>query len=62
MLVKNNSARPWGIAGKLIAPMQTLDVDCTEADVKDNADLEIVAEKAKPGPKPKVESAPEAKE
>jgi hypothetical protein len=65
MLIKNNGARGWHVGGKLIAPGQSLDVAVTEADVKDNAELEVVKatqEKAKPGPKPKVEAETEAKE
>jgi hypothetical protein len=67
MLIKNNGARGWHVGGKLIAPMSQLEVECTEADVKDNKELEVVKaastqEKAKPGPKPKVEAETEAKE
>ena len=42
MLVKNVSARGWSVGGKMIAPNETLDVDVKEADIKGNADLEIV--------------------
>jgi hypothetical protein len=67
MLIKNNGARGWHVGGKLIAPGAQLEVECTEADVKDNKELEVVKaastqEKAKPGPKPKVEAETEAKE
>ena len=42
MLVKNVSARGWNVGGKMIAPGEALEVDVTEADIKGNADLEIV--------------------
>lgn len=45
MLVKNVSARGWTVGGKMIAPGETLDVEVGEADVKGNADLEVVLPK-----------------
>lgn len=62
MLVKNISARGWGVGGVIIAPLETKEVECTEADVKDNPDLVIVKaevkadEPRKPGRPPKVEA------
>ncbi len=55
MLIKNKSARAWHVAGVLVAPLAEVEVECQEADVKGNGDLEIVkpvSEKMKPGPKP----------
>lgn len=52
MLIKNVSVRPWGVMGTYILPGKTEEVDCTEADIKGNDDLEVVQPKAKPGPKP----------
>jgi hypothetical protein len=62
MLIKNNGARGWHVGGKLIAPGQSLDVAVTEADVKDNKELEVVKVKAeKPAKAEKVvEVKPEA--
>ena len=45
MLVKNVSARGWSVGGKMIAPNETVEVDVSEADIKGNADLEIVLPK-----------------
>lgn len=42
MLVKNVSARGWFVGGTIIAPLETKEVDVSEADIKGNADLEVV--------------------
>jgi len=56
MLIKNNSARLWMVLGTMVIPgAEPVEVNCTEADVAGNADLEIVIPKAKPGPKAKVD-------
>lgn len=45
MQVKNVSNRGWNVGGVTIAPGRTEEVECNEADIKDNADLEIVKPK-----------------
>lgn len=42
MQVKNVSNRGWNVGGITIAPGASAEVECNEADIKDNADLEIV--------------------
>ncbi len=42
MLIKNHSARGWHINGDFIAPLETKEIECAEADVKDNVELEIL--------------------
>lgn len=42
MLIKNKSSRGWFIAGKIIAPLETVDIDISEADIAGNPELEIV--------------------
>ena len=42
MKLKNVSARGWIVAGKMIAPCQVEDVECTLADITDNDEIEIV--------------------
>ena len=42
MKLKNVSARGWIVAGKMIAPGQVEDVECTIEDVVDNDEIEIV--------------------
>ena len=60
MLIKNNSARLWMVRDVMVIPgAEPVEVNCTEADVAGNDDLEIVIPKAKPGPKAKVETAGE---
>lgn len=52
MQVKNIGQRGWFVLGQIIAPGTTAEVECTEADIAGNGELEIVkAEevKAKPG-------------
>lgn len=56
MLIKNTDARPWTIAGQLLIPgADPVEVECTEADIAGVPGLEVVKEKAKPGPKPKAD-------
>lgn len=60
MQVKNISARGWFVFGKTIAPGCTEEIECTEADLAGNAELEAVkAEevKAKVGRPAKAEAA-----
>jgi len=45
MLIKNNSARGYFIAGTIIAPLETKEVDCKDADIEGLTDLEIVKPK-----------------
>jgi hypothetical protein len=42
MKLKNVSARGWIVAGKMIAPGQVEDVECTLADITDNDEIDIV--------------------
>jgi len=57
MLVKNVSARGWNVGGKMIAPGEALEVDVNEADIKGNADLEIVKSTEKKLTKKELEKA-----
>ena len=54
MKLKNVSARGWIVAGKMIAPGQVEDVECTIEDVVDNDEIDIV--------KGKVDQVEEVKE
>lgn len=47
MQVKNISARGWFVFGKTIAPGKQEEVECTEADLVGNAELEAVIVKPK---------------
>lgn len=47
MQVKNIGQRGWFVLGQIIAPGTTAEVECTEADIAGNGELEIV--KPKPG-------------
>lgn len=57
MLVKNVSARGWYVGGKIIAPLETVEVDVSEADIKGNTDLEIVKSTEKKLTKKEQEAA-----
>ncbi len=57
MLIKNVSARGWYVAGKIIAPLETVEVEATEADIAGNKDLEIVKSTEKKLTKKEQESA-----
>lgn len=46
MLIKNVSNRLWTLAGQQLVPgADAVEVACTEADIKGNADLEMVRPK-----------------
>ena len=47
MLVRNKSARGWWVAGVLIAPTKTEEVNCKEVDLPLTDDLEVVKEDKK---------------
>lgn len=49
MKIKNVSARGWTVFGKMIAPGTVEEVDCTEADIAGNDDLEIVKDEEESG-------------
>lgn len=45
MQVKNVGSRGWVVNEKLIAPGKTEEVECTEADIDGNDELEVVKPK-----------------
>jgi len=62
MQLKNNSARPYHVAMKLIAPGATVEVpDTAMADIKGIADLEVIKESAQVETVEFKEVEPEAK-
>lgn len=48
MQVKNIGQRGWMVGDKLIAPNKTEEVECTEADIAGNEELEIVKKVGRP--------------
>lgn len=48
MQVKNISSRGWFVFGKTIAPGATEEIECTEADLAGNAELEVVKKAGRP--------------